>query len=125
MLVDSEASPLDSQMPPPLDSETLMPVDSEALPLDSETPPPLDSQTPPPFSETPPPQPLESEALPSAPETHTFFNDALKQKLKVYAGVGAVAGVFMGSALGVDKLIKDHSHGSYVSAFFHPSLTNI
>ena len=37
------------------------------------------------------PPPLESEALPSAPETHTVFNDALRQKLKllkVYAVVG-------------------------------------
>jgi hypothetical protein len=71
------------------------------------------------------PPPSESEALPSAPETHTFFNDALRQKLKVYAGVGTVAGVSVGLALGVEKLIKDHCHGSYVSAFFHPSLTNI
>ena len=84
---------------------------------------PVDSETPLLHSETP--QPLESEAPPSAPETHTFFNDALKQKLKVSAGVVAVAGVSAGLAFGVDKLIKDHSHKSYVSAFFHPSLTNI
>jgi hypothetical protein len=121
---DSDAPPLDLETPPLLDSET-PPLHSETpLPLHSETPPSLDSETPPSLdSETPPP--LESEALSSAPETHTFFNDALKQKLKVYAGVGAVAGFFVGSALGVDKLIRHHSHGSYVSAFFHPSLINI
>ena len=84
--------------------------------MHSETPPTLEAEAP---------QPLESEALPSDPETHTFLNDALKQKLKIYAGVGAVAGVSLGVALGVDRLIKDHSHGSYVYVFFHPSLTNI
>jgi hypothetical protein len=132
--LDSETPPLHSETPPPLDSETPPPLDpetppslhsetppplhSETLPLlDSETPPSLHSETPPPLhSETPPT--LESEALPSAPETHKFFNDALKQKLKVYAGVGAVAGVSAGLALGVDKLIKGHSHGSYVSLFY-------
>jgi hypothetical protein len=130
-LLDSETPPLHLETPLPLHSETPMPVDSEEPPLDPEMPPLLHSETPSPLDsealpldpETPPP--LESEALPSAPETHTFFNDALKQKLKVYAGVGAVAGFFVGSALGVDKLIKHHSHGSYVSAFFHPSLINI
>jgi len=77
-----------SSSPSAFGSEDLIPVDSEA------------------------PQPLESEASPSAPETHTFFNDALKKKLKVIAGVGAVAGVLAGGAFGVKKLIKGHSHGS-------------
>jgi hypothetical protein len=51
---------------------------------------------------------LGSEALPSAPETHTFFNDALRQKLKSYAGVGAIA---VGLVLGLKRLIN---HGPYV-----------
>ena len=59
------------------------------------------------------------------PWSHASFKDALKQKSKVLAGVGAVAAVSVGPAFGVNKLIKDHSHKSYVSAFFHPSLTNI
>jgi hypothetical protein len=49
----------------------------------------------------------------------------MKQKLKVLAGFGAVAGVYAGLAYGIDKLIKDHSHGAYVSAFFPPSPADI
>ena len=155
MPVDLEVIPVDSDAPfessSHSDSEAPMPVDSEApssshsnvvvpMPVneeapssshsDAEAPMPVDSEAPLLHSETP--QPLESEAPPSAPETHTFLNDAMKQKLKVYAGVGAVAGAFVGLAgvsvglaLGVDKLIEDHSHKSYVPAFFHHSLTNI
>ena len=62
---------------------------------------------------------FDSEAPPSAPETHTLFNDALRQKLKSYAGMGAIA---VGLVLGLKRLIN---HGSYVSAFFRPSFTNI
>jgi hypothetical protein len=53
------------------------------------------------------------------PEDDVFFNDALKKNIKVYAGMGAVvAGVSVGLTLGVQKLINDHSHREYVSAFF-------
>jgi len=55
---------------------------------------------------------MESEAPSSAPETHSLFNDAMKQKLKIYGVVGAVAGVSVGLAFGIKKLINDHSHGS-------------
>jgi len=81
--------------------------------FDSETPLLLYPETPPPsHSETL--QLLESEALPSAPETHTWFNDADMQKLKTYGVVGVVAGVSVGLAFGVvKKLIDDHSHGSH------------
>jgi hypothetical protein len=57
----------------------------------------------------------------AAPEADKFFNDALKQKVKVYAGAGVVAGVSVGLTIGVHKLIKDHSHRAYVSAFLHTS----
>ena len=68
------------------------------------------------------PQPLHLEAPPSAPETHTVFNDALKQKLKEYAVVSAVSGgASVGLVLGLEKLINHHSHASYVFAFFHLS----
>ena len=60
-----------------------------------------------------------------APEAHTFFNDALKQKLRTYAGYGLIAGVSAVLTLGVEKLIKSNSHGAYVSAFFPPSPTDI
>ena len=133
--------PLEAEAPQPLEAEVLQPLEAEASqpseaevsqplgaeasqPLEVEAPQPLEAEAPQPL-EVEAPQPSESEALPSAPETHTFFNDALRQELKVYAGVGAVAGISLGLALGVDKMIKNHSHGSYVSAFFHPSLTNI
>jgi hypothetical protein len=65
----------------------------------------------------PPPPPHEAEA-----DTDTFFNDALNHKLKIYAGAGAVAGVSAGLTLGIQKLIKEHSHGACVSAFFPPLL---
>jgi hypothetical protein len=65
------------------------------------------------------------EAPPPALEAHTFFNDALKQKLRTYVGYGLVAGVSAGLTLGVEKLIKNNSHGVYVSAFFPPSPTDI
>ena len=99
-------------------------LDSEAPPLHSETPPPLPSETPP-ILEAEAPQPLESEALPLAPETHTFFNDALKHKLVVYGSVGGIAAASVLLVLSVENLIKYYSPGSYVSAFLHPSLTNI
>ena len=53
----------------------------------------------------------------AAPEADKFFNAALKHKIKVYAGAGAVVGVSVGLAIGAHKLIKDHSHRAYVSAF--------
>ena len=124
-LEEEAPQPLEEEAPQPLEAEAPQPSEVEApQPLEVETHQPLEVEAPQPL-EAEAPQPLEAEALPSAPETHTVFNDALKQKLKVFAGVGAVTSVIVGGAFGVDKLIKDHSHGSYVSAFFHPSLTNI
>ena len=69
--------------------------------------------------------PVPLEAPPAALEAHTFFNDALKQKLRTYAGYGLIAGVSAVLTLGVEKLIKSNSHGAYVSAFFPPSPTDI
>jgi hypothetical protein len=67
------------------------------------------------------------EAPPPAPEAHTFFNDALKQKLWAFGTYAVVAGDAAGLTLAVQKLInlKGNSHGAYVSAFFPPSLTGI
>ena len=66
---------------------------------------------------------FDSEAPPSAPEAHAYFNDALKQKLKTYAKYGLVAGVSTALTLLVQKVIK--SSGTYVSASFPPSPTDI
>jgi hypothetical protein len=66
-----------------------------------------------------------SSVSPPPAEADTFFNDALKQKLKLYAGAGAVAGVSVGLTLGIQKLIKNHSHKVYVSAFFTSSPVDI
>ena len=72
---------------------------------------------------------FDSEALfptaapPQAPEAHTVFNDALKQKLKIFGDYGLVAGVSAALTLLVHKMIK--SNGSYVSVSFPPSLTDI
>ena len=66
------------------------------------------------------PQPLES-----APEADTFSDGALGRKLRDYVGVGAVGGILVGTVVAIEMLNNDHSHGLYVSAFFHPSLTNI
>ena len=65
---------------------------------------------------TPPPSPEASEV---------FFNDAMQQKLKVLAEFGAAAGVSAGIVYGVHKLIKDDSHGVYVSAYFPPTPADI
>jgi hypothetical protein len=62
---------------------------------------------------------LESEAPQAPPEADKFFSDAMKQKLKLLAGFGVIAGVSGGLAYGVHK-INGHSHGAYVSAFFPP-----
>ena len=90
---------------------------------ESEEPSSLEPSSPPPnwhFQAAP--------AAPPSPEAHTFFNDALKQKLKTFAKIGAVAGASAVITLGIQTLIKDHSHGShqaYVSAFFPPSLADL
>ena len=54
-----------------------------------------------------------------------FFNDAMKQKIKVSAGVGVIAGISAGLIYGIHKLVKGTSFsGTYVSALFpsHSSL---
>ena len=71
---------------------------------------------------TPPPSPHPDElaaatTTTTSPETDKFFNDALKQKIKVFSGLGAALGVSAGLAYGVHKLIKGPSQ-SYVSACF-------
>ena len=127
---DSEAPPLHSETLPSLEAEAPQPLEAEAPQhleaeapqhLEAEAPQHLEAEAPQPL-EVEAPQPLESAALPSALETHTFFNDALRQGLKAFSRVGAVAGVSLGLALGVDKLTKNPSYGSYVSAFFLPLL---
>jgi hypothetical protein len=67
--------------------------------------------------------PLLQDSVPGSPSHDTFFNDALKKKLTIYAGLGTVVvGVPVGLTIGVHKLIKDtHSHGAYVSPLFPPS----
>jgi hypothetical protein len=55
-------------------------------------------------------------------EPVTFFNNALKTKLKIYAGLGTIVGVSAGLVYEVHKLVKDtRSHGAYVSPLFPPS----
>ena len=79
-------------------------------------------------SAVPPLPPAESDHDLAPPESQlpdTLFNDALKQKLKLYAGAGAVAGVSVGLTLGVETLINDHSHVAYVSTLFTHSPTDI
>ena len=79
-------------------------------------------------SAVPPLPPAESDHDLAPPESQlpdTLFNDALKQTLKLYAGAGAVAGVYVGLTLGVEKLIKDHSHVAYVSALFTHSYRHL
>ena len=73
------------------------------------------------WSETPP----ESEAPPPPPEAKEVFSDAMKKRLKVVAGFGVLAGFTGGLIYSVHKLIKDHSHGAYVSAFFPPTPADI
>jgi hypothetical protein len=72
-------------------------------------------------SKSPPSRLFELKA-PSTPEAKEVFSDAMKQKLKVLAGFGVVAGVSAGLVYGIHKDIKDHSHGEYVSAFSLPLL---
>ena len=73
----------------------------------------------------PEPPPPKLEAPPPPPEANEVFSDAIKQKLKVLAGFGAVASVSAGLVYGVHKLIEDHSHETYVSAFFPSSPADI
>ena len=65
---------------------------------------------------------MESEESVPTSEANNFLSDALKQRLKTLVGYGAVAGVFAGLTLGVQKL---NSHESYVSALFHSSPADI
>jgi hypothetical protein len=94
------------------DSDAPMPVGSEAPPsMEPEAPPPLELEAAP--------------AAPPAPEAHTFFNEALKQKLTTFSEFSAVAGASVIITLEIQNLIKAHSHGShgaYVSAYFLPLL---
>ena len=71
---------------------------------------------------TPPPSPHPDELAAATttttnPETDKFFNDALKQKIKVFGGLGAALGVSAGLVYGLHKLIKGPSQ-AYVSARF-------
>ena len=55
-----------------------------------------------------------------------FFNDALKHKIKVSAGLGAVVGISAGLVYGIHKLDKSTSSPrTYVSVLFPPSPANI
>jgi hypothetical protein len=71
--------------------------------------------------ESQPSDPLHQDSVPGSPLHDTFFNDALKKKLKIYAGVGTIVGVSVGLTIGIQKLIDDtRSHGVYVSPLFPP-----
>jgi hypothetical protein len=74
-----------------------------------------------------PSTPLHQDPVPGSPLHDTFLNDALKKKLKIYAGLGTLVGVSVGLTIGVQKLIKDiRSHRVYVSPLFPPfSVTNV
>ena len=95
------------------DSDAPMPVESEAPPsMEPEALPPLELEAAP--------------AAPPAPEAHTFFNEALKQKLTTFSEFGAVAGASVIITLEIENLIRAHSHGShgaYVSSLSCPPLT--
>ena len=87
--------------------------------LDKLPPPPPDSESLTPMKSASPPSSHWGSEVPLAPApgTEKVSNDALKQGLKVLGGFGAVAGVSAGLSYGIYKLVNDHSHGAYVSAF--------
>ena len=67
--------------------------------------------------QSPPPHTDELAAATTNPEADTFFNDALKQKIKVFGGLGAALGVSAGFVYGLHKLIKGPSQ-AYVLVCF-------
>jgi len=75
--------------------------------LNSEKPPPPQPPSSALESETRPPSALELETRPPPPKA--IFSNAMNKKLKILAGVGAVAGVIAGGAYGVHKLIQHNS----------------
>jgi hypothetical protein len=69
---------------------------------------------------------LHQDSVPGSPLHDTFFNDALKKKLKIYAGLGVIVAVPVGLTIGVQELIKNtRSHGAYVSLLFLPLLSTL
>jgi hypothetical protein len=74
-------------------------------------------------SESPPPPPP---TLPGSPGiVDTVFNDARKQKLKVYTGLGTIVGVSVGLVYGLQKLIEGTDPQAYVSALFPPTFNQV
>jgi hypothetical protein len=69
----------------------------------------------------PPPPP------PSGPSgiVDTAFNDARKQKLKFYAGLGTIVGVSVGLVYGLQKLIKGTDPQAYVYSLFPPTFNQV
>jgi hypothetical protein len=61
-----------------------------------------------------------------APPESTFFNDALKKKIKIFGALGTAAGISTGVIYAVQKKIKGtRSPEAYVSVLFLPSSRNL
>jgi hypothetical protein len=84
-----------------------------------------ESGTPPLHNDLPPESgtPQLHDDLP--PQGDMFFNDALKQNLKVFAGLGTIVGVSAGLVYGLQKLIKGTDPQAYVSALFPPTFNQV
>ena len=90
-----------------------------------------DSGTPQSHDDLPPQADLQPES--GTPQSHDnlppkadkFFNDALKHKIKVYAGLGTIVGFSVGFGYGLQKLINGTDPHAYVSALFPPTFNQV